>query len=238
MMRGIRDKIARTMEATVYKRIFFGHQSVGENLLQGVRETTPAVQVFDDTPGMDDVGIWHARIGQNTQPLSKLRAFEQALAGDVGDWCELALMKLCYVDVTAQTDVLAFWDAYKAAMFRILSGRPKLKLLHITVPLNVTHTGWKSRVAGLLTSQPRMDDNQERIAFSRMLHEHNPGRVFDLAELESTNPEGYRCVTIRHGISIPSLCESYTDDGGHLNATGRTRISPAFLQFLEVQSRG
>lgn len=235
-MLDIRDAIAKIMGAAIHKRIFFGHQSVGENLLQGVREYAPLLQVFDNTPDMDDRGIWHTRIGRNTHPLSKLRAFEQALAGYAGDWSELALMKFCYVDVTAHTDVLALWDAYQATMFRILSSRPGLKLLHLTVPLNLTHTGWRGMVAGLLTPQPRMEDNWAREAFNQFVRENYPGQVFDLAALESTNPKGRRCTAVRRGVSIPSLCKHYTEDGGHLNATGRARIAQAFIQFVGESS--
>ena len=64
-------------------RILFGHQSVGDNILAGIREL--GIQ-----PNMTDI-----HIGQNQDPQSKIKAFEAAITNDY----DIAMMKFCYVDL-------------------------------------------------------------------------------------------------------------------------------------------
>lgn len=214
-------------------RVFFGHQSVGENLIQGLRCMGNRVPIVDTFPNSEDYGLWHNRLGQNARPESKLQDFADKLKDGTGTWCEMALMKLCYVDITARTDVEQLWKQYEKTMSAIRAQVPKLKLLHVTVPLNRTHTGLKGFLISMLRPQPRMDNNLARERFNNRLRDRYNGLVFDLARLEATAPDGRLCTVIHQGSRVPSLCSSYTHDGGHLNASGRDHIARAFAQFLE-----
>ena len=57
-------------------------------------------------------------------------------------------------------------------------------------------------------------------------------RLFDIATVESTLPDGSREKYILDGQEYYSLYEGYTDDGGYLNEVGRLRVAQALLNML------
>src|SRR5215212_2127264 len=73
---------AATIPALVMRRIFFGHQSVGADLLNGlvrvVRESGVPLRISEwSTPdALDSPGLVHTLIGRNEDPDSKIRHFE------------------------------------------------------------------------------------------------------------------------------------------------------------------
>jgi hypothetical protein len=83
-------------------RIFFGHQSVGRDLLAGIAEVAPELRVVaTDEPGnIEGPAFIEASIGSNGDPRSKDRAFLEVVAklnpGDV------ALYKYCFADMSAK----------------------------------------------------------------------------------------------------------------------------------------
>ncbi len=56
--------------------------------------------------------------------------------------------------------------------------------------------------------------------------------IFDIAEIESTNPDGTINSFTRNGQSYYSMASLYTDDGGHLNKTGRRKVAEQLLLLL------
>ncbi len=56
--------------------------------------------------------------------------------------------------------------------------------------------------------------------------------IFDLAKVESTYPDGRREFIEQNGKKYYSLINGYTDDGGHLNKTGRTIAAVELLKTL------
>lgn len=221
-------------------RLFFGHQSVGGNLLQGVADISdlPVTENPADLATLSG-GIFSARIGQNKDPLSKLKEFEARLDGNIGGWCRQAMMKFCYVDIDADRDIEPLWATYQQTMHRIAGKHPNIRLLHITVPLTRTHMGLKSRLISLLKPQPRIADNAAREAFNQKLRQqYGPsGDLFDLAALEARDEQGRRCTAYFHGKPVTCLNPGYTDDGGHLNETGRRELARAWIDFLEETAR-
>ncbi len=94
--------------------------------------------------------------------------------------------------------------------------------------------------AGLKTSlkkllgqgEPDKAANIKREAFNAHLREKYGKLVFDLAALESTLPNGQRTSFVEDGKTYYALDPSYSDDGGHLNATGRRIVAAGLLRFL------
>src|SRR5689334_6048679 len=99
-------------------RIFFGHQSVGENLLAGVKTAAPALRIVETRDAVDGPGLYHAKIGRNEAPLTKLEDFERVL-DKLGPNLDVALVKLCYIDFSPSTDVDALFTAYQAMLERL-----------------------------------------------------------------------------------------------------------------------
>lgn len=204
-------------------RVFFGHQSVGGNLLGAVpgvfaRYGLAAPAVVDGVPPAAG-GLGNAYVGRNGDPRSKIDAFADWVNNrGVGTGSRVAFMKLCYVDVTAQFDVDAWFTEYRTKMTALESAYPGVTFLHVTAPLT--------------TGSPA--DNATRTRLNeRIRSEYGAtGRLFDLAAIESTRPDGSR-VTGTHGDqTYEALYEGYTSDGGHLNGTGAHVAASQMLHVI------
>lgn len=221
--------------------VLFGHQSVGANLVQGIREwaaTDPRVAGLRVTPlaSAPDSGgmLVEMLIGDNGEPLRKTSDFLAALETPVGQRASVALEKYCYLDFGPENDPAAVFANYKAKIGALEASRPGLVVVHVTTPLTARETGpkaWLKRVMGKTTQD---DLNARRAAYNDLLRAEYGGRqpLFDLAAYESTGPDGARAGVVRDGKAIPALAPAWTDDGGHLNTQGRKVIAEQFLVFL------
>src|SRR5882724_12988489 len=76
-----------------HERVYFGHQSVGANILQGVKELSGATGV--------PVFIKDEFVPENGDPKRKLESFKKSVGA--GSRYDVALVKFCYVDIDADT---------------------------------------------------------------------------------------------------------------------------------------
>lgn len=227
------------------KKIYFGHQSVGDNIVQGLREilvdhpeiglnvpekpqlTIPAVPMF-----------MHAYVGQNEHPDSKNADFADTVANKLGGKVDMAFYKYCFVDVDRTSDVPKLFGQYRETMRQLAAKDPQVLFVHFTLPLMTVQTGWKARVKELL-GRPigGYDDNVRRNQFNDLLRKEYGGKapVFDLARIESTHANGSRMVFRYLGGEYESLAPEYTRDGGHLNSAGRRLVAQELLLFLADQ---
>lgn len=211
-------------------RVLFGHQSVGQNIVEGVRD------LLRDHEGswrvVERVGggaagegfLAHVRVGRNGDPLSKTADFAGALTGEPGTRVDIALHKYCYADVDARTDVNALFASYRSAMRAVQACRPGVAVVHVTIPLVRVRTGISARVLRMAgRPAPRVDDNARREQFNDRMRAEYHGRepLWDLAALESDSSGAVR-----------SLRADYTTDGGHLNEVARRAIASDLLACL------
>ncbi|MCP9442468.1 MAG: hypothetical protein NNA20_07725 [Nitrospira sp.] len=220
------------------KRICFGHQSVGQNLIDGLVSSGEGrlTVVESSHPETFRRPVFaHFRIGQNRDPLAKFKNFESVLMGGVGKSVDVAFFKLCYVDITAQTDERSLFETYHHMMDRLARTYPAVTFFHVTVPLRRMESG----VVSWLKDKWRGND-QERIAQAKR-HAYNEllraaygssGRLFDLAEAEATYPDGRLSAVRYRGETIPHLVSEYTYDGGHLNEMAAERIAARLLSCI------
>ena len=232
------------------KRIFFAHQSVGNNILDGLGEMgnplpqkllPPTASAETVAAAFSSPGIVHAMVGENMKPLSKIEHFEKMLQEGVGKHADIAFMKLCYIDIDADTNVEALFQRYEESCARLSALFPNLTLAHMTVPLTTVESGVKSWLKKAMGKTLwGVLENQKREAFNQKLRETYAGKapVFDLALLESTHTDGSREVFEHAGAQIPALIAGMSDDGGHLNAAGRAQLASAFARFLAGVSGG
>lgn len=213
------------------KRICFGHQSVGKNLIDGLQANSQGrlniVESVD--PETFRLPVFaHFRVGHNRDPLSKFQHFESVITSGVGELVDVAFFKLCYVDITAQTDVRDLLDSYCRMMDRLAKSYPAVMFLHLTVPMKRLEDGirqWaKERWYG---EDPERRAQIKRHAYNELLRAtYGPsGLVFDLAAEETMDPDGRPSVIRHRGEVIPSLVSHYTFDGGHLNELAARRIA-------------
>lgn len=228
-------------EATVQKvasrRVLFGHQSVGGNILDGVTDVAGAKLALREgrTAALfEQPGLVHTLIGKNEDPQSKVTDFEAALDATAGK-PEIAFFKFCYVDFDAKTNADELFATYLASTQRLQAKYPGVTFVHVTVPLTVVQTGaraWlKHRVLGKLPWGAQ--ENVVRHRFNTLLRTKLEGQpLFDLAALESTRADGTAQAHDLDGRLTPALVPEYSDDGQHLNPEGRRRVAEALLTFL------
>ncbi len=204
-------------------RIFFGHQSVGANILDGLATlyaagSVPAPVVVEGkapTAG----GFGNAYIGANFNPKSKLSDFNAWIRNrGVGANTQVAFMKLCYVDVGAGFDANAWFAQYRSTLSALQAAYPKVVFLHVTAPLT--------------TYSP--SDNVARYKLNVLMRKEyaSSGRLIDLAALESTRPDGSRVTGSSGGQAYEQLYEGYTSDGGHLNQAGAQRAASLVVRTI------
>ena len=226
------------LQAVARLKVFFGHQSVGGNVLEGLQRLSAAqggllsVREAADA-ALAGPGLAHAYVGTNGDPASKLAAFDRALGPSAN--VDVALVKLCYVDITERTDVQQLFASYQATVAAVRARHPSLVIVHVTTPL-VADQGWLTTTAKRLLGRGAgaIADNQRREAYNELLRKAYQGRepIFDLARLESTRQDGSAERAAYEGAKIPALVPGYTDDGSHLNPVGQDRAARELVRVL------
>lgn len=220
------------------KKIFFGHQSVGLNILDGVKDLikeNPKIKLnivkTNEKADFSVPAVAHFFVGENTDPASKIRSFAENIEKGAGNNADIAFFKFCYVDFHAASDIEKVFLEYKNTMERLKKEYPRTQFIHITAPLTTQTSAVKAIVKRLL-SKP--DNNINRNKFNDLLRKEYDGKepIFDLAKAESTYPDGSRASFTRGGAVYYSLVPEYTDDGGHLNEKGRKAVAVELLNFL------
>jgi hypothetical protein len=233
--------VENELRAVSGKRILFGHQSVGGNILEGLKEIGNAnpgggLTVIDLEESGAPAGpfLGELRIGKNGDPGSKCIAFREKARSLGTDGLDVAVMKFCYADFNRGTDAAAVLAQYAAAVDSIRAGSARLVVLHTTVPLVVRTAGWKKMIKRLLGKEESSDvANAKRSEFNELLKARYRGEpIFDLAAVESTYPDGTRQEFAADGKRAYALVADFTDDGSHLNATGRVIAARAFVHAL------
>jgi hypothetical protein len=222
------------------QRIFFGHQSVGGNIVAGITDIVaqhPSVRLnvveSRDLAGRREPGFYHALVGRNDYPIEKFDDFV-ALSSAAFDGPGIAMLKLCYTDMHKQTNAETLFADYQRRIVDLRARNPQLTIVHFTTPLTGIEN-WKGRlmssVKGFTTQRER---NAIRHRYNELMRAAYEGKepLFDVAKLESTLPDGRR-ITFRAGAEdVPFLAPEYSDDGGHLNAAARQRVAEQLLVLL------
>lgn len=222
-------------------KVFFGHQSVGMNILDGVRAVyaahgmaVPLIDEGSDQPGRDGGFIGNALIGENYNPSLKIQDFSATMRSGIGQRVNVAMMKFCYVDVTSDTDVEALFAMYRETIAALERDFPEVTFIHLTVPLT-TEPGQLSKLKARLTGSSRYGpaENASRERLNAMIRrEYAGGHLFDLAAAESTAPDGSRTTGNYQGQKYYALYDGYAADYGHLNGEGARAVATAWLKAI------
>jgi len=230
----------RQIRALAAKRVFFGHMSVGGNILEGVKDLMAAdsrlklnLVTSADPSSVQGPALIESEVGENGMPSSKNTAFAAALSKGMGTQGGIAMYKYCYVDVTDSTDVQHLFEEYRRGIESLATEHPSVRIIHITVPLTTVEPAPKAWVKEVLGRHTARAANIKRNQFNRLLKQTYPAdSIFDLAEVESTLPDGSRSYFSSGTDRIYTLAEEYTSDGGHLNEVGRKAAAERLLTQL------
>jgi len=223
------------------KRIFFGHQSVGGNVMAGVQtllQSSPGNTVrlveSPDAASYSAPVFGHALIGENEHPMTKIDGFADAVANRLNGALDIAFFKFCYIDFKPDTDVSALFVNYEVSLVRLQQRFPKIVFAHVTVPITTAPSEFKLKLKSWLgRSDMRAQSNIQRERFNDLLRNGIRGQpLFDLAHWESTSEAGERHGFESGGGRHAALIDGYSDDGNHLNPRGRRWVASQLIAFL------
>lgn len=227
--RDVTQAISKTeIEAAAKKRVVFGHQSVGLNILNGASEIAKeqgvALNIVETRkPPAEGAGVFHFGVGANGDPQSKINDYVGVVGGAEFPNADVALVKLCYVDMNAGTDGVALAKSYADVVEKLQKEHPATRFVAVTSPLTTVQTGPKAWVKGMVGKATGVKENEVREKFNEQLRKQfGPDRLFDIAKIES---EG-------KGAGPAALRGDLTDDGGHLNDKGQKVAGAAFLKLI------
>lgn len=257
------DITPRELAAAARSRTFFGHQSVGSDLLRAVpgvyaahgmaapliRDVAGLSGPAGASAGLGAVGdggggdggggyLTHVAIGANGQPLLKIKDFAARLRGGIAAHLDVAMMKFCYIDVAADTDVAPLFAAYRDTLAGLALEYPEVRFVAVTVPLTTDADATHRIKAGIKTVLGRTDrfgpaENVARARLNALIRrEYANGHLFDLAAVESTGPDGTRAGGRYRGAEYFALRRAYAADSGHLNPRGAHAAATAWLAAI------
>jgi hypothetical protein len=238
----IKDVPQSAWDKLAQKKIYFGHQSVGYNIIDGIKDVmneNPQIKlniVETSDPADFNSGVFaHSKVGQNCDPKSKVDEFTAFIEKGIGERADIVALKFCYVDITADSDVIKIFDDYVASVDKIKMKYPELTLIHYTLPLTSIQTGFKAWIKKSIGRPINgVEDNVKRNEYNEMLVKQYDGKehIFDLAAIESTKPDGTRVSSVKDEKVYYYLNPAYTDDGGHLDKKGRKFVADQFVIYL------
>jgi len=224
------------------KKVYFGHQSVGYDILNGIKDImkeNPQVKLniktMRRTTDFTAPIFTHSEIGKNEDPKSKTDDFVSIITQGLGGEVQIAFFKFCFVDVVTGTDVNRLFNDYKSKLATLKEKYPNVIFVHWTVPLMTVQTGPKAFIKRIIgKTLGGYSDNIKREQYNAMLRKEYGNRepVFDLAAIESTNPDGSRLSFNQNDLIGYALVPKYTSDGGHLNKKGRKIVAEQLLILL------
>ena len=179
-------------------------------------------------------GFYHARVGKNGHPDQKTDEFVRIASRELAVPRSIGMVKMCYVDVTEDSDPRVLLDDYQRKIAALRAKNPGLTVVHFTMPLvtgESTLHYWKLKLRRYSTERDR---NIIRNRYNELLRQAYGGRepIFDIAEIESTHADGSRSFLKRLGKVVYVMSREYTDDGGHLNEAARRLVAEQLLVFL------
>lgn len=229
-------------ERLARSRVFFAHQSVGQNIVDGIADLMHehpliSIQIFEGDKIDPAIGgvFTHVKVGENFKPLSKIEEFVNLLHSGIGESADMAALKFCYVDVSGPTSVDGLFARYKKAIEGLQERYPDLILIHFTMPLTTIDMTWLGKIKRFIgIRDDEYNNNILRNRYNQMLLDRYKGNepILDIAEIESLKPDGSVNYIDHMGKASLFLADEYTYDGGHLNELGRKSVAEEFLLLL------
>ncbi len=235
------EQIKADLQVLSGTTLFFGHQSVGRNIISGIKELMQksgvhSLHIVDAKhDSLPEFYFAQANVGKNKYPQTKCADFARLIREKLGPHgVRFAFLKFCFVDVTRKSDVHAILADYRSTIEALRKEFPQITFVHFTVPLKVKPAGFKNSVKKWLGRVSTRDlDNVRRNEYNDLLKQTYRGEpLFDLAGVESTYPDGSRETFSVKGKTYYSLIPAYSNDGGHLNEQGRQWVAAHMLHFL------
>ena len=171
------------LQKVASQKIYFGHQSVGNNIMEGLQEILASNQeyklnIIESGDAVPDSGgfFLHTRIGENTKPNMKCDDFIQQLNPELVSKLDMAMFKFCYIDINRDTDVDALFEYYRNTISTVREKYPYLTIIHVTSPVRHSPDDFKTKireVIGKFTGKPnnsKLDNARRNETTNNCLH--------------------------------------------------------------------
>src|ERR1035437_2161318 len=231
-------EIDKKIKAISQKNIYFGHRSVGENIISGLNKIISEnmqnglkIEELKNSSKFEGNYFVHSNIGHNGDPQSKFDEFARIVTNLANKKLDIAMMKLCFVDITKNTNIDDIFKSYVAMVESLQNKYPDLTIIHFSLPLK-SKPSLINKMKDIIKGRNNYDpqDNLTKNKFNELLFsKYSKEDIFDLAEVESTYPDGKRESFIVGGEPCYFLIKDYTDDGGHLNEMGQQVVAEKLI---------
>jgi len=217
------------LNSAAQKNVVFDHHSIGGNIMTGmgtlqsqnpgrysfVSQFAPASSWFTTHHGTG-INIGEFQDGDNYYPDTKIAGFDTTMRSGIGNVVNIAMMKFCFLDIYDDAaNGLSTWNGYRTMMLNLMATYPNTQFVWVTDPLEQA-----------LSSAYI---NREKSLFNTAVRQYvqaNGGVLFDLADIESHDPNGNLIVDSRGYEALYSGYAQTQDH--HLNGTGQQRTASAF----------
>jgi hypothetical protein len=225
------------------KKIYFGHQSVGNNIINGIMDImreNPKVQLniirTSNKPNFVSGVLFHTRISGETNPKSLLIEYKRDVDKLMGGNADIALLRFSHSLIKGDTNVESVFNDYQLKMSMLKQKYPNTIFIHSTLPLLRSKTTWKTIIKKLIGKKEiwEYDINIKLNKFNDLLLREYVDKqpVIDLAKLQSTFPDGSLSTFTKNGKTYFNMVPDYTYDDMHLNKEARKLAAEQFLLFL------
>jgi hypothetical protein len=216
------------LDLAAQKSVVFDHHSVGGNIMTGmgtlqsqnpgrysfVSQFAPPSSWFATHHGTA-INIGEYQDGDNYYPETKIAGFDSTIRGGIGNVANIAFMKFCFLDIYDDAaNGLSTWNSYRTMMLNLMATYPSTRFVWVTDPLEQA------------LSQAYV--NREKSLFNNAVRQYvqtNGGVLFDLADIESHDPNG-NLIVDSQGYEALYSGYAQTQDH-HLNSAGQQRTASA-----------
>ena len=229
------------LDSFAQQRVFFAHQSVGENLLDAMPGLVEAQDAASSTiVSLGDqpesgTALIETAIGTNGDPLGKIAEFDQILRDGLGDDIDVAVLKLCYIDFSVATDVEELFTAYTTTIAALEADFPDVTFIYTTAPL-VSERDVIERLKNLLGRAMHRDpsENTVRHRYNELIRDEygSSGRLLDIAAIQASDASGMLQTREADGQPYQAMDPQWASDPGHLNPDGAARLANAFVALI------
>lgn len=236
----IKDVSISKWKKLAQKKIYFGHRSVGNNIMDGIKDLMKKNQQIrlnivkpDDQTNNNTGFFMHSMINQNASPQSISEGY-QKLIEPIGENIDIVLLRFTpFYGKKEMNEILA---DYKGAFKKLQKKYPGTIIVHNSFPLNQSRTTWKTWIKKIIGEKEIWEYDQNIIVneFNMLLRDEYDGKepFFDLAKFQSTFADGRRSTFTKEGKKYFHTVPAYTYDGTHLNEKGRKMIAKQLLLLL------
>ena len=223
------------------KKIYFGHRSVGNNIIDGIKNLigeNPQIKLNITQP-TDKIEkkngfFMHSMIKQNASPKIIAIDYEQLQENLNGSSFDIVLIR--FTPFYDETEMDGIFADYKQALNQLKNKYPNTIFIHGTYPLTRSKTTWKTWIKKIIGKKEiwEYDQNIKVNEFNNSLRKEYLGKdpFFDLARFQSTYPDGRRSTFTKEGKTYFHMVPDFTYDNVHLNENARRMIAERLLLYM------